>query len=316
MNAIAHRYDFVVLFDVTNGNPNGDPDAGNQPRMDPETGHGLVTDVCLKRKIRNYIEVARAGEAGFQIYVREGAILNEQHRIAYLRIRDGDPKIATEKRLNPQNDAEADALRNFMCQNFFDIRTFGAVMSTGINCGQVRGPVQIAFGRSIEPIMPLEITVTRAASTTSRRLVSDSFDDSDSRFENRTMGRKYIVPYALYRSHGFVSASLAAKTGFSDDDLGLLWEAIIGMFDHDRTASRGEMALRKLIVFEHSNALGRAAAHDLFDRVSVRRTTVQGQTAGSDHRLEGDGPARRFSDYEVLIDQSDLPVGVTIRCLS
>ena len=215
MSAFANRYDFVVLFDVANGNPNGDPDAGNLPRLDPETNQGLVTDVCLKRKIRNYVEIAKSGEPGFAIYVSEGAILNEKHRQAYAAIRPDKDKVAKGRSLHPQNDEEAISLRRFMCDNFFDVRTFGAVMSTGINCGQVRGPVQLSFARSIEPVVPLEISITRMAATSEREKAEREKGEGDERRENRTMGRKHIVPYGLYRAHGFVSAKLAERTGFS-----------------------------------------------------------------------------------------------------
>jgi CRISPR-associated protein Csd2 len=261
MSAFANRYDFVVLFDVTNGNPNGDPDAGNLPRLDPETNQGLVSDVCLKRKIRNYVELAKSGEPRFAIYVSEGAILNEKHRQAYAAIRPDKDKVAKEKSLNPQNDAEAIALRLFMCDNFFDVRTFGAVMSTGINCGQVRGPVQLSFARSIEPIVPLEISIIRMAATTEKEKAEREKGEGDERRENRTMGRKHIVPYGLYRAHGFVSAKLAERTGFSAEDLAFLWDALANMFEHDHSAARGEMAVRGLITCKHASALGNAHAH-------------------------------------------------------
>src|SRR3546814_582022 len=224
MTELSNRYDFVFLFDVTNGNPNGDPDAGNLPRLDPETNQGLVTDVSLKRKIRNYAELARDGEPGFAIYVQEGAILNEKHRQAYAAIRPDQEKVAKEKKLNPQNDEEAIAVRRFMCDNFFDVRTFGAVMSTGINCGQVRGPVQLTFARSIEPVVPLEISITRMAATSAdEKAKREEGADEDARRENRTMGRKHTVPYGLYRAHGFVPAKLDERTGFSEAALDFLW---------------------------------------------------------------------------------------------
>ena len=312
MSAFANRYDFVLLFDVADGNPNGDPDAGNLPRLDPETNQGLVTDVCLKRKIRNYVEIAKGGEPRFAIYVSEGAILNEKHRQAYAAIRPDKDKVAKEKSLHPQNDEEAIALRRFMCDNFFDIRTFGAVMSTGINCGQVRGPVQLSFARSIEPVVPLEISITRMAATSEKEKAEGEKGEGDERRENRTMGRKHIVPYGLYRAHGFVSAKLAERTGFSQTDLAFLWEALANMFEHDHSAVRGEMSARKLIVFKHASALGNAPAHALFDRVTV------GRVAGDDIRLPGDPrldnlpPARRFSDYRVEIARDGLPEGVEI----
>ncbi len=315
MTALSNRYDFVFLFDVSNGNPNGDPDAGNLPRLDPETNQGLVTDVSLKRKIRNYAELAKGGEQGYAIYVREGAILNEQHRKAYVALRPDDKKAATDKKLNPQSDSEADALRKFMCDNFFDVRTFGAVMSTGINCGQVRGPAQLSFARSAEAIVPLEISITRMAATNEaeKKKIEEGGNGEDGRTENRTMGRKHIVPYGLYRAHGFVSAKLAERTGFSTDDLAFLWEALKNMFEHDRSAARGEMAARKLIAFEHSNALGNAQAHDLFDRVVVQRENGGDPIPLGDKRLDNLPPARRFADYRVTIDRAAAPDGVTIH---
>jgi len=313
MAVLAHRFDFVFLFDVTNGNPNGDPDAGNLPRLDPETNQGLVTDVCLKRKIRNYAEIAKGDETGFAIYVQEGAILNEKHREAYKAVRPADAKVDKEKRLNPQNDDEATQLRNFMCANFFDVRTFGAVMSTGVNCGQVRGPVQFSFARSAEPILPLEISITRMAATNEAEKKKQEEGGDDGRTENRTMGRKHIVPYGLYRAHGFVSAGLAGRTGFSEDDVAFLWEALKNMFEHDRSAARGEMAARKLIVFEHDNALGRAHAHELFERVTIERINDGASYAIGDRRLDNAPPARRFSDYAVMVKRDGLPEGVTLH---
>jgi CRISPR-associated protein Csd2 len=312
MSAFANRYDFVVLFDVTNGNPNGDPDAGNLPRLDPETNQGLVTDVCLKRKIRNYVELAKSGEPRFAIYVSEGAILNEKHRQAYAAIRPDKDKVAKEKSLHPQNDEEAISLRRFMCDNFFDVRTFGAVMSTGINCGQARGPVQLSFARSIEPVVPLEISITRMAATSEKEKVEREKGDGDERRENRTMGRKHIVPYGLYRAHGFVSAKLAERTGFSQTDLAFLWEALANMFEHDHSAARGEMSTRKLIVFKHASALGNAPAHALFDRVTVGRVAGDEIRLPGDPRLDNLPPARRFSDYRVEIARDGLPEGVEI----
>jgi CRISPR-associated protein Csd2 len=286
-NAITHRYDFVLLFDVKNGNPNGDPDAGNSPRIDPETGHGLVSDVCIKRKIRNFICLAKAGAAGYDIYVKEKAILNEQHKRAY-----------TAKGLNlEESDAKkkADAIehaRMWMCQTFFDIRMFGAVMSTNVNCGQVRGPVQLAFGRSVDPITSLEQSITRMAVTT---LEESKKQDGG----NRTMGRKEIVPYALYVAHGFISPNFATDTGFSQSDLELLWQSLEMMFEQDRSAARGEMSTRKLIVFQHESMLGNAPAHTLFERVKITR---KDQTK----------PARDFSDYAVTVDKSNPPQGIVI----
>jgi CRISPR-associated protein Csd2 len=312
MTAIANRYDFVILFDVANGNPNGDPDAGNLPRLDPETNHGLVTDVCLKRKIRNFAEIAKSDVPGFAIYVQESAILNEQHRKAYEALRPDDAKAKTDKKLNPKNDVEAHALRDFMCKNFFDVRTFGAVMSTGINCGQVRGPVQLSFATSIEPVVPLEISITRMAATNEAEKAKKTDGADDERTENRTMGRKHIIPYGLYRAHGFISAKLAEKTGFSEADLDFLWEALKNAFEHDRSAARGEMAVRKLIAFKHDCALGKAPAHILFERVVVGRN-VDGELRQVDDRgLDNLPAARRYADYKVVVDRDNLPAGVEI----
>lgn len=313
MTVLARRHDFVLLFDVTNGNPNGDPDAGNLPRLDPETNQGLVTDVSIKRKIRNYVDLARHGEAGFHIYVEEGAILNDKHRQAYRALRPDDAKTEDPKaKLNPKDDAEAKQLRDFMCKNFFDVRTFGAVMSTGVNCGQVKGPVQMTFASSIEPIMPAEISITRMAATNeAEKKQRAEGDDGDSRIDNRTMGRKHIVPYGLYAAHGFVSAKFAERTGFSEADLELLFEALTSMFEHDRSAARGEMTTRGLIVFRHESALGNAPSHRLFERVRIGRK-VDGAFREIDARLDNLPPARRFSDYAVEIDREDLPAGVEI----
>ena len=281
---IQNRYEFVLLFDVENGNPNGDPDAGNLPRIDPETSHGLVTDVAIKRKIRNYVEIVRAGLPGYEIYVREGAILNAQHRKAYnhLNIEPEDKKL-------PKDEEAARTVTRFMCSNFYDIRTFGAVMTTKVNCGQVRGPVQMSFARSIDPIVQHEVTITRVAVTS----------EEDAASKNREMGRKHIVPYALYRLEGFVSANLAEKTGFSDEDLELLWEALENMFDHDRSASRGKMASRRLVIFKHDSRLGNAPAHKLFDAVRVSR-------------VDSSRPPRSYSDYRVEVDLAAVPSGVAV----
>jgi len=319
MTALANRHEFVLLFDVANGNPNGDPDAGNMPRLDPETNEGLVSDVCLKRKVRNYAELAANGHDGRAIYVRENAILNDQHRKAYKAVRPDATNVDTEKKLSPQNDAEAAAVRNWMCANFFDVRTFGAVMSTGINCGQVRGPVQFSFARSIEPIVPLEISITRMAATNEKekaeRLKGDEANGGDERHDNRTMGRKHIVPYGLYRAHGFISAKLAERTGFSEGDLTFLFEALENMFEHDHSAARGEMASRKLIVFKHASALGNAPAHKLFDLVHVGRNVEGEMYKPGDRRLDNLPPARRYDDYIVQIDKQP-PEGVEIiECL-
>jgi CRISPR-associated protein Csd2 len=313
MTTLTRRHDFVLIFDVTNGNPNGDPDAGNLPRLDPETNHGLVSDVSLKRKIRNYVDLAREGTEGHHIYVQEGAILNEKHRQAYAAKRPDDDKVAKAAKLNPKDDAEAVALRDWMCANFFDVRTFGAVMSTGINCGQVKGPVQMTFASSVEPILPVEISITRMAATNeAEQKKRAEGEDSDQRTDNRTMGRKHIVPYGLYAAHGFISAKFAERTGFSEADLDLLFEALTNMFEHDRSAARGEMTARKLIVFRHENALGNAPAHTLFDRVHIGRS-VDGEMRALDDRGLGNlAPARKFSDYIVEIDRDALPQGVEV----
>jgi CRISPR-associated protein Csd2 len=313
MTPIANRYDFVLLFDVVNGNPNGDPDAGNLPRLDPETNHGLVSDVSLKRKIRNYVELSKGGQSRFNIYVQEGSILNDKHREAYTDVRGDSEKLAKEKTLNPKDDDEAGRLRMFMCDNFFDVRTFGAVMSTGINCGQVRGPVQLTFAHSIEPIVPIEISITRMAATNEKEKAARvAGDDSNERKENRTMGRKHIVPYGLYRAHGFISAKLAERSGFADVDLDLVFEALQNMFEHDRSAARGEMASRQLIIFKHATALGNASAHSLFDRVKIGRN-VDGDFREVDDRGIGNlPPARKFADYKIEIDRDNLPSGIEI----
>lgn len=312
MTALENRYDIVFLFDVTNGNPNGDPDAGNLPRLDPETNMGLVSDVCLKRKVRNFVELTCDG-AGYGIYVQEGAILNEKHRQAYKAIRAGNEKVTKEKSLNPQSDAESKLLTRFMCDNFFDVRTFGAVMSTGINCGQVRGPVQVAFARSCEPIMPLEISITRMAATNEKEKAErDKPVEGDERTENRTMGRKHIVPYGLYRVHIFVNAKLAERTGFSQEDLVLVFDALKSMFESDRSAARGEMSSRKLVAFKHASPLGNAPAHVLFERVSVHRKVEGKLYEIGDSRLDSLPPARCYTDYDVAIDSNKLPDGVEI----
>jgi CRISPR-associated protein Csd2 len=290
---IANRYDFVFLFDVRNGNPNGDPDAGNMPRMDAETGHGLVTDVAIKRKIRNYVAMSRGDKPGYDIYMQERAVLNRAHERAYTAT--GQKSEA--KRL-PTDEAKARELTAWMCSNFFDIRTFGAVMSTEINAGQVRGPVQLTFAESVDPIVPMEISITRSSVT----------NEKDALQSERTMGRKHIVPYGLYRAHGFVSGRLAndAKkgTGFSEADLSLVWEALANMFDHDRAAARGEMTARGLIVFKHDSDLGNAPAHKLLERVTVKRV-ANGTGSG--------GPPRSFGDYAVAVEKADLPSGITVE---
>ncbi|HMK89987.1 MAG TPA: type I-C CRISPR-associated protein Cas7/Csd2, partial [Methylocystis sp.] len=274
-----------------------------------------VTDVCLKRKIRNYCEVAKGAESGFAIYVQEGAILNDKHREAYKAVRPDDPKVTKgDSKLSPQSDVEAEKLRAFMCANFFDVRTFGAVMSTGVNCGQVRGPVQVSFARSVEPILPLEISITRMAATNeAEKKKREEGADDDTRTENRTMGRKHIVPYGLYRAHGFVSAKLAERTGFSDGDITFLWDALKGMFEHDHSAARGEMSARRLVAFEHDCALGRAPAHELFERVIVERVSDGAAYPIGDKRLDNAPPARRFSDYRVSVNREATPQGVTVH---
>ena len=321
-SVLSRRHEFVLFFDVTNGNPNGDPDAGNMPRMDPETGHGLVSDVCLKRKVRNYVENFAESDHNrdprrHRIYVSEGAILNEKHREAYLRERPDDAKVKKASKLTPETDEEARRIRQFMCDNFYDIRAFGGVLSTRINAGQVRGPVQFAFGRSIEPILPLEVSITRMAATNEKeKKEREEGEDDEKRGDKRTMGRKHIVPYGLYRAHGYVSASLASHpvkgTGFSEDDLDLMFEALKGMFEHDRSAARGEMASRKLIVFRHASALGNASASELFKRVKTWRLFKGERYDPGDDRLDNAQPARTFSDYAITIDREKLPGGLEI----
>ncbi|KMW22308.1 type I-C CRISPR-associated protein Cas7/Csd2 [Enterocloster citroniae] len=289
--AIKNRYEFVVLFDVENGNPNGDPDAGNMPRIDPESGYGLVTDVCLKRKIRNYVELVKEEEEGYQIYIKENVPLNRSDNKAfeYLHIDE------TKRKDLKKNDPEADRkIRDFMCKNFFDIRTFGAVMTTfvkaSLNCGQVRGPVQLGFARSIDPIVSQEVTITRVAITT----------EKDAGNKSTEMGRKNIVPYGLYRVEGYISANLARKvTGFSEEDLELLWEAIINMFEHDHSAARGKMAVRELIVFKHSKELGDCPAYKLFEAVEVTRK-------------DGILYPRKYQDYEVTVHKEQIPETVEV----
>ena len=357
---LENRYDFVLIFDVQDGNPNGDPDAGNLPRIDPETGHGIVTDVCLKRKIRNYVQLTKELKRPYDIYIKEKAVLGRAHVVAFKELGIGtgqearkqvpgdlasdiqevglpegitfepgeDDTIgelvvapdADKKEINiwiketkpseqiaafirsvlkdskPRKPTaeETEAGKDKMCKDFFDIRTFGAVMSlkSAPNCGQVRGPVQMTFGRSVDPIVTLEHTITRMAVATEAEAEKQSGD-------NRTMGRKHTVPYGVYVSHGFVSAHLAVQTGFSSKDLDLVWEALSNMFEHDRSAARGLMGTRKLIVFKHDNALGKAPAHALFDRVRIERKDTS-------------TPPRAFTDYKVIIDSENLPTGVTI----
>ena len=287
---IKNRYEFTILFDVENCNPNGDPDAGNMPRIDPETGYGIVTDVCLKRKIRNCVETMCEDKEGYKIYIKDGVPLNESDNTAYIAFGTDEKKIKELKKDDPEIDKK---ICQFMCNNFFDIRTFGAVMTTfvkaALNFGQVRGPVQMGFARSIDPIVTQEVTITRVAITTKK----------DAENKSTEMGRKYIVPYALYRVDGYISANLARKvTGFSEDDLALLWQAIINMFEYDHSAARGNMAVRELIVFKHATELGNAPAYKLFDTVSVKRK-------------EGVIAARSYSDYEVEVAENKLPEGVS-----
>lgn len=312
--SLTNRYDFVLLFDVKDGNPNGDPDAGNLPRLDAETGHGLVTDVSLKRKVRNFVALTYDqterepvdGEKRFEIYVREKAILNLQHQRAYSALKLDAPsevvaeapegedkktkKGAKEKRKGSASDVEL--ARKWMCQNFFDVRTFGAVMSLGVNCGQVRGPVQLTFARSVDPIIAQEHSITRMAVATEAEAEKQDGD-------NRTMGRKHTVPYGLYAAHGFVSSFLAKQTGFSDADLELLWQSLTQMFEHDRSAARGEMATRGLYVFKHDSELGNAPAHALFERIQPRMK-------------DGVTVPRSFTDYEVTVNETAMPSGVTL----
>ncbi len=291
---IRNRYDFALLFDVTNGNPNGDPDAGNAPRVDPETGHGLVSDVCLKRKIRNFITLSKSDpatgvpEQGFDIYVKERAILNHQHRRAYEAL--GLDGSSEKRKKKGDKSAVIDQARKWMCQTFFDVRMFGAVMTTQVNAGQVRGPVQLTFARSIDPIVSLEQSITRMAVTTETEAENQEGG-------NRTMGRKEIVPYGLYLGYGFVSPQLAAQTGFSDEDLNLLWSALGGMFEVDRSAARGIMTSQQLWVFKHEAPLGNAQARRLFDRIQISRR-------------DSSRPTRSYADYEVSADLTDLPSGV------
>lgn len=289
---IQHRYDFSLLFDVENGNPNGDPDAGNMPRIDPETSLGIVSDVCLKRKVRNYVDLVKgesidnvdvSGNLGYKIYVQEKAVLNDRNKLAY-----GRNNLKPESKKLPKKIEDQKAVTSFMCSNFYDIRAFGAVMTTEINCGQVRGPIQLCFAQSIDPVVPQELSITRMAVTNER--------DID---KERTMGRKQYVPYGLYRVNGFISASLAEKTGFSQADLDLFFEALMNMFENDRSAARGLMTSRRLFVFEHESKFGNAPAHALFDAIVVRKVA--------------DGPARSYGDYEITVDKMAVPSNVTLR---
>lgn len=289
---IKNRYEFVVLFDVENGNPNGDPDAGNMPRIDPESGYGIVTDVCLKRKIRNYVETVKEDAEGYRIYIKEDVPLNRSDNEAYIHLGVNDKTIKELKKKDPDADVK---IRDFMCEKFYDIRTFGAVMTTfvkaALNCGQVRDPVQLGFARSIDPIISQEVTITRVAITT----------EKDAENKSTEMGRKNIVPYALYRVEGYISANLARKvTGFSEEDLELLWEAVINMFEHDHSAARGKMAVRELIVFKHSKELGDCPAYKLFDAVEVKR------------KADVQYP-RKYQDYTVEIHEDMIPDSIEVK---
>lgn len=287
MSTLKNRYEFVLLYDVENGNPNGDPDAGNMPRIDPETGYGIVTDVCLKRKIRNYVEMVKGDSKGYRIYIKEGIPLNANHVEAYKAV-----ELPIDDKNFKARPIEVQKARAWICTNFYDVRTFGAVMSTGLNCGQVRGPVQINFSRSIDPIVQQEITVTRLTVTREEEAEKE-----------RTIGRKHIVPYGLYRVEGYISAKLANDstkgTGFSEEDLDLFWEALLNMFEHDHSAARGKMATRKLFIFKHDSELGNAPAHVLFDSISI-------------DKKEGINPPRSFNDYIVQIEKQKIPNGVQI----
>ena len=298
-NVIQKRYDFVVLFDVKDGNPNGDPDAGNLPRVDAETGHGLITDVCLKRKVRNYVGIKKDEKPPYGIFIKEKAILNNTIEQAYISLNidlqkpPSEPEDGSKRNKPGQGQGkEIDRARKFLCQNFFDIRTFGAVMTTGANAGQVRGPVQLTFARSVDPVVSLEHSITRMAVTTKEEAEKQGGD-------NRTMGRKFTVPYGLYRAHGFVSAPLANQTGFSEEDLNLFWEALENMFEHDRSAARGLMGTRKLFIFEHSSKMGNASVQQLFDTITIKRK-------------DESKPARDYNDYMVSVAKDKIPPGVTL----
>lgn len=297
MTTINKRYDFVFLFDVLDGNPNGDPDAGNLPRIDAETGKGLVTDVCLKRKIRNYVLLKHTDVAPYRIFIKEKAILNNMLLEAYedldIDLNKDDNEGKKRNKANTAQGMEIDQGRMYMCDNYYDIRAFGAVMSTGPNAGQVRGPVQMTFARSVDPVVTLEHTITRMAVTTEAEAIKQSGD-------NRTMGRKFTIPYGLYKAHGFISAPLAQQTGFNEEDLGLFWEALENMFEHDRSAARGLMSIRKIFIFEHEDKMGNAPAQKLFELIKVRSLAEDGR------------PIRSFDDYEVTIDFENLPEKVKI----
>lgn len=289
--ALTNRYDFVLLFDVKDGNPNGDPDAGNLPRVDAETGRGLVTDVSLKRKVRNFVGLTQGEQPPFEIYVKEKAILNNQNKRAYIGI--GKAELLEGDDKNRKGGDAVDEARQWMCKNFYDVRTFGAVMSTGINCGQVRGPVQLTFARSIDPIVAQEHSITRMAVATEAEAEKHGGD-------NRTMGWKFTVPYGLYVAHGFISAHLANQTGFNEDDLELLWQSLINMFEHDRSAARGEMSTRGLYVFKHDSELGNASAYSLFERIQPKLK-------------DGVTVSRSFEDYQVSVTEEAMPPGVTLK---
>ena len=288
--SLNNRYDFVLVFDVRDGNPNGDPDAGNLPRLDAESGHGLVTDVSLKRKVRNFVGLVKGETPPFDIYVKEKAVLNQAHEKAYIAI-GAEEELKGDKKRKGSGDT-VDKARQWMCANFFDVRTFGAVMSLGTNCGQVRGPVQLTFARSVDPVIAQEHSITRMAVATEAEAEKQQGD-------NRTMGRKHTVPYGIYVAHGFVSSFLAKQTGFGEEDLELLWQALEQMFEHDRSAARGEMSTRGLYVFKHDSELGNAHAHSLFDRIKIKR------------KDDVDVP-RSFGDYEVSVDEAGLPAGVSL----
>jgi CRISPR-associated protein Csd2 len=300
MNAIYsdvnRKHDFVLLFDITDGNPNGDPDAGNLPRVDPETMQGLVTDVCLKRKVRDWVDVTRGEQERFKIYVQNrGIALNTLHQRAY-------DTLGLKSTGTKQKRGDVDRARDEMCRNFYDIRTFGAVMTTGVNCGQVRGPVQMTFARSVDPIVPLDISITRVAVTRAEDAEIVEGEEKESSGKVTEMGRKAIVPYALYISYGFVNPHFGKQTGFSEEDLSIFWEALQRMWDLDHSSSRGLMACRGLYIFSHTNALGNASAHTLFERIMVQR-------------CNGVESPRKFADYQVVIDDHNLPEGVTLTSL-
>lgn len=290
--SLNNRYDFALIFDVKDGNPNGDPDAGNLPRLDAESGHGLVTDVSLKRKVRNFVGLVKGERPPYEIYIKEKAILNQTHERAYVAVGAEDAIKGEDKKRKGGGDT-VDQARKWMCANFFDVRTFGAVMSTGVNCGQVRGPVQLTFARSVDPVVALEHSITRMAVATEAEAEKQGGD-------NRTMGRKHTVPYGVYVAHGFVSSFLAKQTGFGDEDLALLWQALTQMFEHDRSAARGEMATRGLYVFKHDSELGNAPAYALFDKLTVKRR-------------DESAVARSFDAYQVLFDGQALDEGQTLQ---